>query len=67
MKDLLTGKVAIVNGGTTGMGSATAVLFAQEGANVVIAGRSEANGKKTAREASAKVLKASSCLVILPT
>ncbi|MCZ6865874.1 MAG: SDR family NAD(P)-dependent oxidoreductase, partial [Chloroflexi bacterium] len=35
----LTGKVAILAGGATGMGRATALRFAQEGAKVMIADR----------------------------
>src|SRR3546814_14237518 len=35
----LTGKVAIVTGASSGVGRATAKLFAEEGANVVVAAR----------------------------
>lgn len=35
----LTGKVAIVTGASSGIGKATALLFAQEGANVVLTAR----------------------------
>jgi NAD(P)-dependent dehydrogenase (short-subunit alcohol dehydrogenase family) len=41
----LKGKVAIVTGSTSGMGRATAVLFAREGAKVVITGRNEERAK----------------------
>ena len=37
----LTGKVAVITGGSTGMGLATAKLFVAEGARVVITGRSQ--------------------------
>lgn len=40
-----TGQTVIVTGGATGIGLATAKLFAAEGADIVIAGRNEANGK----------------------
>ncbi len=47
MKRLL-GKVAVVTGAGAGIGFATAALFAEHGARVVIAERDEASGKAAA-------------------
>ncbi len=46
----LRDKVAIVTGSTSGMGRATAVLFAREGAKVVVVGRSEKRAKEVVEQ-----------------
>jgi NAD(P)-dependent dehydrogenase (short-subunit alcohol dehydrogenase family) len=49
----LTGKVAVITGAASGMGRAASILFAREGANVVLADLNVAGGEATATEAGA--------------
>ncbi|HET9631787.1 MAG TPA: SDR family oxidoreductase [Terrabacter sp.] len=50
MKDLLSGKVALVSGGTQGLGAGIARAAAREGASVVLTGRNTARGEAVAAE-----------------
>jgi len=48
-----SGKVAVITGGTSGIGKAAAIALAQAGANVVVAGRRQAEGEETIRQIQA--------------
>ena len=49
----LQGKTALITGGTSGIGSATALSFAREGAQVVVTGRSAERGEQVVRDIEA--------------
>lgn len=56
MTTRLDGKVAIITGATSGIGEATARRFAEEGAILILAGRTVDKGEKLARELGGKTL-----------
>ncbi len=59
----LEGKVALITGGTSGIGEATATLFAREGASVVITGRNEERGQAVAD----KIMKHGGKAIFIPS
>ena len=59
----LENKVAVIVGAGSGMGRAAAILFAQEGAKVVVADFNDENGKKVVDEIKAAGNEASFCHV----
>lgn len=62
-EDALAGQVAVVSGGSGGIGRAAAWLFARLGAHVVVAGRTESKAAAVAGAICAKGLKASAATV----
>ncbi len=53
MSNELSGKVAVISGGSRGIGRAIAQAFAAQGAQTVLAAKSEVNLQKTAAEIAA--------------
>ncbi len=54
---LLNGKVAIITGSTSGMGKASAILFAKEGAKVVVVGRGHEASAERGNQVVEEILK----------
>lgn len=61
MTERFTGKVAIVTGGGDGIGAATAMRFAKEGAAVILADKDEANAHAVCARITAAGGKAAAC------
>lgn len=48
----LEGKIALITGGTSGIGAASAIMMAKEGAKVIVVGRNKAHGDELNKESS---------------
>jgi len=59
----LPNKVALITGGTSGIGEATAILFAREGAKIAVTGRNEKRGHAV----TARILEAGGHAIFLRT
>ena len=53
----LSGKVAIVTGGSSGIGERIAELFVEEGASVVVAARRQQEGDKLAKRLGVRFIR----------
>jgi NAD(P)-dependent dehydrogenase (short-subunit alcohol dehydrogenase family) len=67
MAEILAGKIALITGAGTGIGAATAHLFAKHGATVVLAGRTLATLEQTASTISTQSLVLSGDVADEPT
>ena len=52
----LEGKVALITGGASGMGKASSLLFAKEGAKVMVSDINDKNGEETIEEIKNRIL-----------
>lgn len=59
----LSNKIALITGGTSGIGAACAVRFAKAGATVIVSGRNKEQGEKIVSEINSEGGKAVFCLL----
>lgn len=53
----LSGKNIVITGGTSGIGKASAIKLAENGANLIISGRNEEKGEQAIKEVSTYAVK----------